>query len=79
MFYCMQILLWINFLDIERKKSKAVKKGDYSEVSKLCNSAGELLSTHGNHSHICHYFSCIYLINYPKKNFLLTAWILKCI
>ena len=34
-------------LDIERKKSKSVKKGDYSEVSRLCNIAGELLSTNG--------------------------------
>ena len=35
------------FLDIERKKSKSIRKDDFTEVSKLCNIAGELLSTNG--------------------------------
>ena len=53
------------FLDIERKKSKSIRKDDFSEVSKLCNIAGELLSTNGRVGR----FDCFRFKAYPSYQF----------
>eukprot|EP00795_Rhopilema_esculentum_P001570 gene1570-16021_t len=36
--------------EIEKKKTRAISKSDFAEASRLCNSAGELLSTNGFYS-----------------------------